>query len=307
MPLLQEWPECRQVLLERLSTESPWALALPGISCLAAGGTPSDAIPVAAAWAALYQAAHILDAVQDNDDIQTAGLDTPAVAISFATGLVFAAFHALDSVQTYPGAARRITTVFSQAGFRSSQGQYQNLVQRLEDMPASEALETYWCTVISKSGSIFRAATAGGAAAGADSEHLIVALGDFGNCLGVILQVLDDCRDVLAGSDITECEISLPLLLLSMIAQSRTEEQKVDLPAPGTLLSKETLFDVLREVNVQEIITDVLLEWQRRALSSLNLLRRPEAVAVLEGIVQHILTTLPSPVCSHVHPGGENQ
>ena len=297
-PLLEEWPGCRQVLLERLSAEPPWTLALPGISCMAAGGAPADAIPVTAAWATLHQAANILDAVQDGDDITTLGLNTPTTAISFATGLIFAAFHLLGSVQTYPGAARRIAALFSETGFRSSLGQHLSLVQGYEDVPVAEALEAYWRAVISKSGSIFRAAMAGGAAAGTDSERLIAALGEFGNCLGVILQVLDDCRDVLAGSDSTDCEVSLPLLLLSMAAQDTRaigQGQSVDIAKPGNSLSKETLFGVLDKAGVPDIITDVLLEWQRDALNSLAPLKHSEAVTALEGIVQHVLATSPSP------------
>jgi len=289
-PLLKAWPAYRRALLEQLSEEPPWTLALPGISCLAVGGAGDDATPVAAAWATLYRAGHILDTVQDGDTILGTGFHTPATAINFAIGSIFAAFRFLDGVP-YPGGGRRISALFSEAGFHSSLGQHLDLVQHLEDMPADEALEAYWRAVIAKSGSIFRAATAGGAAAGTDSKCLIASLGDFGNCLGVILQVLDDCRDVLAGSDVAKCEVSLPLLLFSMsIHNDRTEWNLLD---RGTF-SREELFNNLHKADVSYVVTDVLLEWRRRALDSLKPLEHPEGVAMLEGIVDHILTGAPS-------------
>lgn len=297
-PVLDEWPECRRVLLERLSVEPSWTLALPGISCVAVGGAPADATPVAAAWIALYQAADILDAVQDGADVAQWGFNDPATAISLATGLVFVAFGFLGSRGVPHQAAHRIAALFSEAGFHSSLGQHLSLARGHEDLPVDEALEAYWRAVIAKSGSIFRAATAGGAAAGTGSEPLVAALGEFGTCLGVILQVLDDCRDVLGGPDIAGCEVSLPLLLLSMAGQDgRTgrQGQRVGIPNPGTPLSREALFDVLQGAGVPDIIRDVLLEWRRRALNSLASLERSEAVAALEGVLEHVLTTSPSP------------
>jgi geranylgeranyl pyrophosphate synthase len=279
------------LLSEQLSKASPWALALPGISCWAAGGALADAIPIAAAWAALHYAACILDAVQDGNKAQTTRFDTPVEAVNLATGLVFVAFRFLDDVQACSKVVRRIASIFYEAGFRSALGQHLDLSQNLKGMPATEALEVYWRAVIYKSGSIFRA---GGAAAGTDSERLITALGEFGNVLGVIQQILDDCRDVLVGSETADCEISLPLLLLSTTAENDLAgRQRLHILSTGPPPSREALLQVLHEADVPDIITDVLLEWRRRALNSLTALKHSEAVDALRGIVEHILTSSP--------------
>lgn len=293
-PLLRKWPECHQVLLEHLSKESPWVLALPSISCVLVGGASNDATPVSAAWTALYEAACILDGVQDGD-ILVDGLHSPESAIGCATGLIFAAFHFLDHIQADPQSVRRVSMLFSEAAFRSSLGQHLGMAQAYESMPATDALEAYWQEVILKSGSIFQLAMTGGAAISTDSVHMITSLGEFGKCLGVILQILDDCRDVLAGSHIGSCEISLPLLLFFMTAQNdSTEGRRTGISDLATPLSKKALFDVLHETDVPAIISDVLLEWRRRALDSLVPFEECEAVTALEDILDDVLTSLPA-------------
>ncbi len=196
-PLLKEWPDCRHVLLDDLSREHSWALALPGVAALAVGGTSTGAIPVAAAWAALKLAAHILDAVQDNDGILAPGFESSGEMTNLAAGLIFVAFHFLDSVATYPGAKERVTVLFSETAFYSSLGQHLILAQQWEELAPAEALTAHWRAVILRSGSLFRMVTAGGAATGTQSSSLVASLGDYGNCLRVILQVIDDCRDII--------------------------------------------------------------------------------------------------------------
>jgi geranylgeranyl pyrophosphate synthase len=285
VPLLQGWPELRSVLLEGLSEIDPWLVSLACVSCLAVGGTATDAIPIAASAATLYHAGLIVDHVQDNDDIPTVGFDTPATATSLSTGLIFAAYHFLSHIQKPPGVINRVLALFSEITFNSSQGQYLGLVLDYEGLEAGGALEAYWRMVIAKSGSLLRMFTAGGAAVGTDSEALINVLGEFGACLGVMLQVLDDCRDMVDDSDSAKYEISLPLLLLSMTSANETGVSRLDKPP-----SRQSLIDSLYAANVPSVISDALLEWQRRALNSLAVLDRSEAVDVLEHIARQILT-----------------
>ena len=107
-PSLQEWPACRQVLVDRLSQQPPWIPALPVISCLAAGGSLADGTPIASAWIALQQAAIIHDVVQDGDDDLPPGIDAPAVAFNVGTALIFAGLRFLTAGGTSPQLAERI-------------------------------------------------------------------------------------------------------------------------------------------------------------------------------------------------------
>lgn len=129
--------------------------------------------------------------------------------------------------------------VFSDAGFKAALGQHISFGQ-LETLPMEQAIEQYWRMVILKSGSIFWMATASGAAAGTADEELIEALGDSSMAIGVIMQIMDDCRDILDIST-SKYEVSLPVLLYSLAKGS----EKVMFPE---VRSKESMVKVLQDL-----------------------------------------------------------
>lgn len=50
---------------------------------------------------------------------------------------------------------------------------------------------------------------------------------------------------------------------------------------------------MLIEAGIPEIITDILLEWRRRALESLSVLEPSEARRELGDVLEHVLTPKP--------------
>ena len=93
-----------------------------------------------------------------------------------------------------------------------------------------------------------------------------------------MLQLIDDCRDVLNQSqDITDWEISLPLLLY-MLA---TGEEHIRFPKVG---SRAELSDLLGRMGIINTIASLLLEWKNRALESLKPLSISREKQVLESI-----------------------
>jgi geranylgeranyl pyrophosphate synthase len=278
--IFQEWPECQQVYLERLSADHPPIVFLPFLSCQVVGGSEAEAIPVVAAWSMLRYAADLLDAVQDGDDLPN-GVSDPSTAIGYANGLIFAAFDSMTSIQDR-NVSHRLIVLFSQTAFQASLGNH--LSQHRKGM-GETTLESYWHATILKSGSIFRAGLGGGAMVGNAQDQGIKSLGDYGNALGVIRQVVDDCRDVLETTESSTYEVTLPLLMLAL----RREESIVELMA--SLNSREALSAAFDESNVPEMITSALLKWHRRALESLQILERNEAVIALEGILTEFVTT----------------
>lgn len=278
--LLQEWPECRELLLALLEDESPQNLLLPALCSVAVGSEDNAAVPVSAAWTALNLAGHLIDAVQDREAWLSQVVKTPAEAISFFIGLLFLAFHFLDALPNRE-TANQVKALFSEVYFRASVGQYRGFAP-YEKMPLDEALEQYWQATITKAGNIYRAATAGGAIVGQGSEAQVAALGDYGMALGTILQVLDDCRDIFDESESgTDFELSLPLLLYyTANPQERTQRMTGD---------RKEIIQRLKAAHVQDVIADVLANWRERAVSSLQSLENSEVIDLLRKIVDRIL------------------
>jgi geranylgeranyl pyrophosphate synthase len=266
------------MLSESIEQKPAWLFTLPVISCLVVGGKSTDAIPVAATWVALDHASHLLDAVGDGDFQADGFFSTPGQALNFSTSLIFAAYHFLYYIRD-PESLRRVMDVFSDAGFKATLGQHISFSQ-LETLPLEKALEQYWRMVILKSGSIFRMGTAGGAAAGTADKELIDALGDYGTAIGVIMQMMDDCRDML---DIItgKYEVSLPVLLYSMAKGS----DKVVYPDAR---SKDTMVKTLQEAHVAEMLAALLQEWQKNALDSLGPLKTSSMLDALKTVLYDV-------------------
>ena len=208
--IFSEWPECREVFLDKLSGDSPSVVALPILACQIVGGLVADAAPVATAWSMLRYAAELFDAVQDGDNLPKSVNDSSS-AIEYANGLIFSAFKAIATIHD-ANLVYQLASLFSDLAFQASQGQQLSQQYRRKD---SATLETYWQATILKSGSIFRAGLGGGAIISQATPDYYTALSEFGNALGVIRQVIDDCRDVFEDLDTNSYEVTLPLLLLS--------------------------------------------------------------------------------------------
>lgn len=263
----QEWPDCRQVLLNMIAVDESWIHALPVLGCLVVGGKAEDAIPLAAAWTSLRHAANLMDDVQDGDLHRYANPTSPVIATSYALAFIFAAFQILDEDAPSPEKAQQVIGIFARAGLDSSRGQHLDLTMQNDEIQPRDQLESYWMSVIQKSGSIYYAGLAGAAAAGTDADDVIEALGQFGIALGVIRQVIDDCRDILMDAkDVRKA--ALPVLLKTRL----TGEVRQNDP------------------RIVQMITDILMEWKRRALASLEIIFpspfRQELVNILEHVLQ---------------------
>ena len=89
--------------------------------------------------------------------------------------------------------------------------------------------------------------------------------------LGVIKQVIDDCRDMITDRG-GEKKNRLPTILISLILDK----------------NKQNTEDIL-QVGIPDIVADILLEWQRRGLESLYFLPPSTARDELEFILENTL------------------
>jgi len=283
--LSSTFPEYAQFLVDRIQSMPAWQIALPVIACLAAGGLLEDGIILASAWVSLYLASEILDNVEDKELMPDRFLTSPEVSSNLATSLIFASFHILTSIHD-AGKARQIVKIFSGSGFDAANGQHRDLIQKR--LPVELYLNNYWEIVILKSGSVFRAATEGGAAAGAANKKTKEALGDYGAALGVMIQLMDDCRDAFNHSqEAINWEISLPLLLYLMTIG----EENIVFPEVN---SQGEWSDLLIKTGVIHAVSSLLLQWKSRALDSLGPLHKSREKLILEKIPSLFLERIPS-------------
>ncbi len=123
--------------------------------------------------------------------------------------------------------------------------------------------------------------------AGAD-ETIAEALGDYGTALGVMLQLIDDCRDAFSHSqEAINWEISLPLLLYLMTIG----EENIIFPKVS---SQAEWSDLLQKTGVIQAISALLLQWKSRALESLSPLPQSREKHILERIPSLFLERIPS-------------
>lgn len=271
-PIPFELVDCRDSLLNSVTETPPSILALPVVSCLASGGLLANGAKVAASWMALNHASYLLDKVEDRNVASDNEMIAVAKTLNLSTASIFIAYHLLSDLPSSEQCAR-VVKVFSECGFQATQGQHMSF----DPWPGmlDEAIKVYWQATILKSGSLFRMACAGGAAAGTDSPELIEALGYYGTSLGVILQVLDDCRDMLDKKS-GEYEVSLPVLLYS----ASLGENRIVIPR-----SRKDL----KEKLVPETITEALAVWWQRAQDNLKKLEPSDAREILLDILQSIV------------------
>ena len=286
--LLSTFPDCFKLINDRINEIPAWQIALPVISCQAVGGTLDAGYAVASAWYPAYLASEILDNVEDKEFQPDRLIPSPEVAINLSTSLIFLAFHPLTSLLDIDK-ANHVVKIFSESGFEATYGQNRDLCKT--SVKVEEFLKDYWEMIIHKSGSVFRAATAGGAAAGTSDKIFIDALGDYGTSLGVLLQLFDDCRDAFNQSQETiNWEISLSLLLYLLTLG----EEDIRFP---NVVSKEEWAELLRKNGVINAISSLLLEWKIRALESIKPLGDTKAKQILEHIPALILERIPmSPI-----------
>jgi hypothetical protein len=271
--LASMFPECSQLISDRIRKKPSWQIALPVISCLAAGGVPETGVQVDMAWHPLYLASEILDNVEDKELVPDQLVASPEIATNLATSLIFIAFHSLTAIRSAKS-LRRVTEIFARCGFEATYGQHGDLTQKLS--PVEKTLDEYWERVILKSGSVFRMATAGGAAAGTLNETIIEALGDYGTALGVMLQIIDDCRDAFSQSQTAiTWEVSLPLLLYLLAVG----EEDIVFPE---ITSRTEWKRLLEKVGVIDAISSILQEWKTRALEYLEPLGTSREKSILE-------------------------
>ena len=256
------WPEHHGFLIDDLVGQLDPLNFVPIFSCMDVGGKPEAAVPVAAIWYVLDRASHIIDAILDHDELLN-NFGSPAEALNYSLALLFSSF---DDLVTHwdPVTSSRLTALFSECGFDSAHGYLLSFQKKQQRLMVEDALEKYWRETILKSGSVYRCAAQSGAlVTQLASNEQIEALGRYGYSVGVMLQVLDDCRD----ADGAWNEIRLPYIA-ELSAQH--EGHSGALPAKHSGGREKEIGGQSVSNDSAAAISSLLIDWRDKALASLK-------------------------------------
>lgn len=169
-------------------------ILLPGLCCEAAGGNPSWADELAAAWYLFYVAADIMDKIEDQDEIEPWLNDLGIGRIlNLASGLYFSASSILNSLchrQATKLAAAEVIRDVHNGFLKMCGGQHRDLVW------AQPSLNQFWEIAAAKSGSFFSIPCRAGARLATDEALRIDGFDRFGHHLGILIQLCDDLEDL---------------------------------------------------------------------------------------------------------------
>ncbi len=223
--------------IERLNAHMPHGILLPILSCGMVGGDVQQAIPLAAAWVLYDIASDIFDDLQDRD-----GKDRPwamwpmAKAMNVGLQLLGGAQQCLSQLKGDAEAQCEIVAWCAQALKQAAYDQNVVFAHHL----GSHCLETYWHQVISKSGEIFACITQSGGRLYTSDRELLDALYTYGLSVGIMIQLVDDCRDVsarVARSDLEARHYTLPILYSLMQTEHPCYLELLNLLNKNTMLS----------------------------------------------------------------------
>ncbi len=206
---------------------------LPFLCAEAVGSTPRRAIPISAAWIALYVAAHIFDAVEDEEYVRQQWQGLPQAQALNAASALLAALPVLLTASDGDAALHTALILdFQQTALTMAAGQHADLAQWIET-DDGDVLARYWQVTDGKSGALFSLACRVGAQLGAPSPEIVEAYADFGGILGRLLQLCDDYRDTYLADTLSRREscTSLPLLYGRAVADAEGRETLATLQA----------------------------------------------------------------------------
>jgi geranylgeranyl pyrophosphate synthase len=196
-------------------------------------------------------ASDIFDDLQDQDEKERPwNAWEPARAMNVGLGLIAVANQCLARLATTPDAHRDILDAWAHTFALAAQGQI--IVRK------RPSLETYFRQTITKSGLIYATVARTGARLGTNDSALLKAMYEYGYALGMVVQIIDDCRDLVpvhVASDLAKGTFTLP----AIYALSQKEAERY----PGLL----TLFASSSSLSPDEIENALALIIETGALS----------------------------------------
>ncbi len=278
--------ELGRVLSKVEADENPSvsATTLPLVACAAAGGEPRDALPVGAAFQALTISSKLLDDVVDGDVQRVGAPDAVPRAVNTAMAFWGTALLALWRLPA--PVYREVAPNFHRGVVRVAGAQ-----QREFALYDRESLEVALETVIQKLGWGFELAARSGARCGTSERRVIEAIGEWGLCCGVIIQLLDDTEgfwEAGSGGDLALAgsQRKLPVLYALAVATPEERARLDDLLANGSedASAEGEARRLMAEMGASDYMLAEIATYLRRARRALDAASlEPQRRAMLDG------------------------
>jgi geranylgeranyl pyrophosphate synthase len=236
---VSEWPEMNAVL-NRRTASLPTHWHLPVTICLATGGTEQQAVPAAAAVAALQTAILLIDDLLDGDE-RTADLHLSQGDLSnLASAFQALSMEAILQSDLDPSIQYRLLACLNTSAHETALGQYWDAMN-----PQDES--SYWRVAQTKSSPFFRAAFYSGARTCGVNEEAARSVGQLGSLYGEMIQIHDDLNDAIetpANSDWRLMRSPLPVLFAQLVKhplRDRFLELRRAIDQPGALEEAQSI------------------------------------------------------------------
>ena len=269
--------------------------ALPGLCCQAAGGEEDWADDLTLAWLLYYAAAQLLDSVQDNDEPEACWVGQGAsVALSAFSGLYFSASLALNAISQHPATrahGSEIAEDFYRTFLVMGSGQHADLTR------TSLTLDQYWQQAETKSGVFFSLACRAGARLATNESDTIREYAQYGQNLGMLIQITDDLEDVFppqrAGTHGQRSQFarSLPVVYaLEVFPPHQAERLRLCLQAaPHNVEAAQEAVSLVDQSNAATYVMAEIERYKQEALKALGRANpQPPAGNALTKIIQEI-------------------
>jgi geranylgeranyl diphosphate synthase type I len=168
-------------------------LLLPVLCCLSIKGDSSEACLIAAAWALLYTSAHILDKIEDDEQLPWMKELGTAPSINIASAMIVDAFGMLTALRDHDAdedAVAEITRDFHRTVMKMCAGQHHDLTC------STPSLDECWRMARDKSGQFFALSCRAGARLATSDRSLVHSYGMYGHHLGMMVQIQNDIAGI---------------------------------------------------------------------------------------------------------------
>lgn len=258
-------PTFRTQVKQRLTERPlPPVLLLPPAACAAVGGDPHQTLSISAACGMLLLTMRWFDDLEDRDRQgalwqevgNSRALNLAAYALTRAWGIL-----AEDS--TVP---RTILVAFSRATETLARGQDMDLSNNVD------SFDRLWELMRTKTGAAFAFAAEAGAISGTRDTNRISILHNFGEQLGIMLQLLDDLLGIfrpVGQGDLALSKISLALLYGLTFDHPATSELRQIVKRGDLGIEQDRVRRILEDIDVRTFVAWVAIRQRQQSLDTL--------------------------------------